>query len=117
MEEGMLDIKGDMLYFVVPGVTSIPLQYGARLEIYLGEHWIAGIFKYCTKRDRAPIELRLVCTNQSERPSFCGLLSGMTARVHLEEVIKAVLPQESIGPQSLEALPESTWESEEAQGA
>ena len=36
MEEGILTVKGDMLYFDIPGITSIQLQQEAKLEIYLG---------------------------------------------------------------------------------
>ncbi|HEY4386177.1 MAG TPA: hypothetical protein VGN34_17100 [Ktedonobacteraceae bacterium] len=54
MEEGILHVKGGMLYFVVPGITSIPLQQEAHLEIYLGQYWISGTFHYHKKGDASP---------------------------------------------------------------
>ncbi|HTK06108.1 MAG TPA: hypothetical protein VL485_02985 [Ktedonobacteraceae bacterium] len=120
MEEGILQVKGGRLYFVVPGITSIPLQQETTLEIYLGQYWIAGTFHSHKQGDASPLELQLRCHPPSEQPSFCGLLSGMRARVYLEEVLTPPLPpQELVGLQHLDAFhqPATTLEHEETQQA
>jgi len=87
MLEGVLRAQDHHLFLCVDGSTPPPpvlIEQGRRLEINLGTHWIEGVFRPDFDETGAQIEpYDLICG-----ASFCGLRSGMRARLCNEAMEK-----------------------------
>jgi hypothetical protein len=80
MQTGFLFIEDDnQLFLIIPGKGRTALPPGADMEIHLGGHWIAG--HYWPDLDEQDRPVGQHDFKDMEESSFCGLASGMKARI------------------------------------
>lgn len=78
MLEGMLFIADNgRLFLVVSGKGRVPVQPKSILDIRLGSYWITGKFEPDFEDDKPVEPYDFVLADGS----FCGLRSGMHARI------------------------------------